>query len=976
MITTSSLTAAGPHLSIPNSPVSYFDTSQDSQYSGQAPVFNPTDAQELLDEPGAEMAREARVWRTYVREASKWDKEIADRHTNSLDVLLLFAALFSAISTAFVVQSVNDLKPDHAELSAQALLVMSRTLAAIANEQTIPSQPLKLDDPGIAAFKPSNAAVLVNTLWFASLALSVIVSLVAMLAKKWCYKSVPGRPALAYEHARRQQKKWNAMERWKVNKVIEYLPGVMHLTLALFATGLCIYLTDINIRVAWPVIALTVVSIFGYIYATILPFLDPFCPYSTPATTIFSDIKPSIQRVGVLVVLKLDDLSQVLRSLWVKINPHLCPSARETVSTPFRKHLFQPFYQLLNNTSQAILRTCRMTVKPRNSNRVDSIDDNGSDDITSQMLAWLINNCEDPCSAGIALQAISGAEDTLPRAPLENSEIIKLILARLHTCVEYDAFLRRTRIKSASQLPMALRYCCAFIIFVSGSPDVDKWAEGNAKAFPPVDRAIVQEICSIHKDLIEDIKHDETELLTIAVAAALRWWHWKEAPKQDHLARILNKAESILSRYIQGDKSITSITAIFIMVKSIAHSLIELGCAGSPLGKFPMLLVQIFLSYYGTSPKITSMAAVALAATAVSNCQYPGGQHPSSGAEVRRERAIRVFQHYQTCSLNEQTSLMLFIFGFFGLFCKVQDQSELGYDRLQRLGHEFASLPWNPGQLLKTLPNLDLIEDFPGIPTLPSLFSLKEHAYEPARRAFLSAARKTVARRDLTTIAICLPLVIHKPRVAQSDPELYLAALTILCEANATHLTDLCIRILNTLPLPLPNELLISPTQSSESDSALKSLFSVATLLIDSNAPVALIVALHIELLLGSILSWPDTNMDVLRSNLKPLLSFQARFSDLQPAAKLRISRLHAEIWKNKREPRSHEVWRHIMQSVIDCCDAGRVLDQGTNSHEAFNQMKENYKDIQEKCGFSTVVVEKTELHQQAGRSHKKRRQE
>ncbi|KAG8693066.1 hypothetical protein FRC08_009342 [Ceratobasidium sp. 394] len=45
------------------------------------------------DEPGAEMAREARVWKTYVRESDKLDKEMVDGRNNSLDVLLIFVSV-------------------------------------------------------------------------------------------------------------------------------------------------------------------------------------------------------------------------------------------------------------------------------------------------------------------------------------------------------------------------------------------------------------------------------------------------------------------------------------------------------------------------------------------------------------------------------------------------------------------------------------------------------------------------------------------------------------------------------------------------------------------------------------------------------------------------------------------------------------------------------------------------------------------
>ncbi|KAG9077723.1 hypothetical protein FS749_010351 [Ceratobasidium sp. UAMH 11750] len=63
-----------------------------------------------------------------------------------------------------------------------------------------------------------------------------------MLAKDWCYKFTSNRSGPVYEQARRRQRKWNGIEKWKMNEVLTYLPGVLHLALLLFAIGLCLYL--------------------------------------------------------------------------------------------------------------------------------------------------------------------------------------------------------------------------------------------------------------------------------------------------------------------------------------------------------------------------------------------------------------------------------------------------------------------------------------------------------------------------------------------------------------------------------------------------------------------------------------------------------------------------------------------------------------------------------------------------------------
>jgi hypothetical protein len=142
-----------------------------------------------------------------------------------------------------VIESLNDLKPDPAESSAQTLLAISQTLAAMSNGQpvTLPTQNTS-DTP---AFSPPRTAVVVNLLWFLSLSLSVAVSLIAMLAKGWCYMFMSGRSGVIYEQARRRQQRWNGIERWKMTEVLTYLSGVMHLALCEFMyISSCMILTS------------------------------------------------------------------------------------------------------------------------------------------------------------------------------------------------------------------------------------------------------------------------------------------------------------------------------------------------------------------------------------------------------------------------------------------------------------------------------------------------------------------------------------------------------------------------------------------------------------------------------------------------------------------------------------------------------------------------------------------------------------
>ncbi|KAF8598726.1 hypothetical protein BDV93DRAFT_478164, partial [Ceratobasidium sp. AG-I] len=209
----------------------------------------------------------AEVWKTYVDEADKWDKELSEGWNKMLDVILIFAALFSAISTAFVLESSKNLKPDPAEFSAARLLIITHLLVTMSNQSASTTVSLP---PHESAFTPSAAAVAVNALWFMSLILSVAVTLVAMLAKEWCHLFMAGRTGAMHEQARRRQLRLEGLKRWKMEGVIPALPTLMHLALFLFAAGLCVYLWDIHIGVAIPVVIISAITAILYLSAIIL----------------------------------------------------------------------------------------------------------------------------------------------------------------------------------------------------------------------------------------------------------------------------------------------------------------------------------------------------------------------------------------------------------------------------------------------------------------------------------------------------------------------------------------------------------------------------------------------------------------------------------------------------------------------------------------------------------------------------------
>ncbi|CAE7143511.1 unnamed protein product [Rhizoctonia solani] len=184
-----------------------------------------------FDEYGGELDADARVWKTYVKESDEFDLDLVEGWNRSLDVILIFAALFSAISTTFVLESSKQLQEDPADATAQTLETISQTLLLIANANGNPLVPRADPAPDLDEFAPTWIAVCINVLWFLSLALSVAASLIAMLAKEWCYLFVSGRTGQPCLQARRRQQRWDAMVKWKMPELLMFLPSLMHMSL-------------------------------------------------------------------------------------------------------------------------------------------------------------------------------------------------------------------------------------------------------------------------------------------------------------------------------------------------------------------------------------------------------------------------------------------------------------------------------------------------------------------------------------------------------------------------------------------------------------------------------------------------------------------------------------------------------------------------------------------------------------------------
>ncbi|KAJ6587838.1 hypothetical protein B0H10DRAFT_1634221, partial [Mycena sp. CBHHK59/15] len=111
----------------------------------------------------------AEVWKMYRDQATIEDEKLAKILNSDLDPLLLFAGLFSAILSAFLIKVRKGLQEDLQDKANQLLT------ALVENQH----------NSGTKSFKSTSTSHWVNGLWFSSLMLSLISALGGTLAKGW-----------------------------------------------------------------------------------------------------------------------------------------------------------------------------------------------------------------------------------------------------------------------------------------------------------------------------------------------------------------------------------------------------------------------------------------------------------------------------------------------------------------------------------------------------------------------------------------------------------------------------------------------------------------------------------------------------------------------------------------------------------------------------------------------------------------------
>ena len=255
----------------------------------------------------------------YNREATEYDIKHVDKYNDDFNTTLIFvrslpgppvnyclclvsqAGLFSAVSSAFVIDIYPKLQPDPGDQSVALLRAILLTL----NQSAIPNESPVV--PPVRE-RPPSEIVATTALLYASLLISLLAAFLAMLGKQWLSRYLQHTGGSMTARCRDRQRKFDGLQRWRFHVVVESPPVMLQIALLLLASALCQYMASVDPTIYAVLLSLTLPGFALYSGMVIIGTASYEFPFQTPLSTLF-------------------------RYMWRKVKPRLIPAASSIVVT-------------------------------------------------------------------------------------------------------------------------------------------------------------------------------------------------------------------------------------------------------------------------------------------------------------------------------------------------------------------------------------------------------------------------------------------------------------------------------------------------------------------------------------------------------------------------------------------------------------------------------------------------------------------
>ncbi|KDR83150.1 hypothetical protein GALMADRAFT_58130, partial [Galerina marginata CBS 339.88] len=177
-------------------------------------------------------------WSILLEPLMKADEAQCNVWKEEVQNLLIFAGLFSAVVTAFIIESYKTLKPDPNDTIISLLSIIANRL-----DNTTTPIPILLSSTGPGSHSsPAASSIRINNFWFISLVLSLATVLTGTISLQWIrehqnYPNLTPRDSYALFNMRAE-----GLKKWHIPKIFTALPLLLQSALVLFFVGIIDFL--------------------------------------------------------------------------------------------------------------------------------------------------------------------------------------------------------------------------------------------------------------------------------------------------------------------------------------------------------------------------------------------------------------------------------------------------------------------------------------------------------------------------------------------------------------------------------------------------------------------------------------------------------------------------------------------------------------------------------------------------------------
>ena len=251
------------------------------------------------------------------------------------------AGLFSAVTSAFIIDVQSQLQPDTGDETVALLRVLIYKIDNTTFGNDAPTLPQWTGPP--------RAIVQVQAILYASLAATLLSAFLAMLGKQWLnrYASTDMR-GTAIERSQNRQRKLDGIVAWYFDYVMQSLPLMLQIALLLLGGALSRYLWEINVTVASVVLGVTSFGAIFYLFIVVAGVASESCPYQTPGSHALRYLGPKVRKLRSAASSAISTLFDIANTVFLCVIPEVLKESRTIKAIKGVAQRYQPWWSRSN----------------------------------------------------------------------------------------------------------------------------------------------------------------------------------------------------------------------------------------------------------------------------------------------------------------------------------------------------------------------------------------------------------------------------------------------------------------------------------------------------------------------------------------------------------------------------------------------------------------------------------------------------